>query len=70
MRVFIDANREGYEPSQVYETMTAGELAETFAVMADRIGEDAKVYLRHDGGYTFGGITAECIEVEEEEEDE
>ena len=66
--LFIDANREGYEPGQVRETMTVGELAETLAVMADRYGEDVPVYLRHDGGYTYGGITSECIEAEEEEE--
>ena len=29
-----------------------------------------KVYLRHDGGYTYGGITPECMEVEEMEEEE
>ena len=68
MQVFIDANRECYESSQVYETMTVGELAETLAVIADRYGEDVPVYLRHDGGYTYGGITSECIEVEEDEE--
>lgn len=65
--LFIDANRDGYEPSQVYETLTVGELADTFAAIADQRGEDVKVYLRHDGGYTYGGITEECFEVEEEE---
>lgn len=68
--VFIDAERAGYEPSQVYETATAGDLAEIFEAIADRYGEDTKVYLRHDGGYTYGGITGECIEIEDEEEDE
>ena len=70
LAVFIDANREGYEPSQVYETATIGELAETFAAIARQQGEDTKVYLRHDGGYTYGGITSWCIEVEEVEEEE
>lgn len=64
--VLIDAERTGYEPEQVHETMTVGELAETLAVIADRIGEDAKVFLRHDGGYTYGGITEFGIEVEED----
>ena len=64
--LFIDAERTGYEPSQVYETLTVGELAETFAAIADQRGEDVKVYLRHDGGYTYGGITEMCFEVEEE----
>lgn len=71
MRVlFIDAERAGYEPNQVEETMTVGELAETFAHIARTCGEDMEVYLRHDGGYTYGGITSWCLEVEEIEEDE
>ena len=68
MILFIDAERSGYEPGQVYETMTVGELAETFAAIAREDGEDIKVYLRHDGGYTYGGITDMCFEMEEEEE--
>lgn len=68
--MFIEAERTGYEPSQVYETMTVGELAETFAVIADRYGENTKVYLRHDGGYTYGGITHECLEIDELDDDE
>ena len=67
--VFIDAERTGYEPSQVYETMTAGELAEVFMQIAKYEGEDMKVYLRHDNGYTYGGITDMSINVEEIEED-
>lgn len=67
--MFIEAERTGYEPSQVYETMTVGELAETFAVIAEEYGEDMRVYLRHDGGYTYGGIKHECLEIEELEED-
>ena len=67
---FIDAEREGYDPSQVYETTTLGELAEVFALAADRKGEDVRVYLRHDGGYTYGGITSEQLEVGEVEEEE
>ncbi len=67
MIMFIDAERSGYAPDQVHETMTVGELAEALAVIADQHGDDTKVYLRHDGGYTYGGITEMCFEVEEEE---
>ena len=69
MVVFIDAERSGYEPGQVYETMTVGELANVLDRIANEYGEDTQVYLRHDGGYTYGGITSECIEVEEIEEE-
>lgn len=68
--LFIDAERSGYEPSQVHETMTVGELAETLAHIARTVDEDMEVYLRHDGGYTYGGITSWFLEVEEIEEDE
>ena len=65
--LFIDAERSGYEPRQVYETMTVGQLAESLANIARIYGDDMEVYLRHDGGYTYGGITEECFEIEEEE---
>ena len=70
LAVFIDAEREGYEPNQVEKTMTLGELADVFAQMAKYEGDDVKVFLRHDGGYTYGGINleyAEVIEIEGEE---
>lgn len=65
--VLIDAERSGYEPNQVYETMTVGELIERFERIASDFdeGEDMKVYLRHDRGYTYGGITEECFDVDE-----
>ena len=68
--VFIEAERTGYEPEQVYETMTVGELVRAFEHIAYNHGEDCKVYLRHDRGYTYGGITDWCIEVNEEYGDE
>ena len=68
--VFIEAKREGYEPGQVYETMTIGELADVFQHIARQEGEEALVYLRHDGGYTYGGITSWCLEVEEIDDEE
>ena len=70
MVMFIDAERSGYEPSQVYETMTVGELAEALEHIARIHGDDMKVYLRHDGGYTYGGITEYCFEIEEHGGDE
>lgn len=70
LAMFIDAERTGYAPDQVGRTMTVGELAEAFALIAEREGEDVKVYLRHDGGYTYGGLNLEYAEIEEIEEDE
>ena len=68
--MFIDAERSAYEPTDVYETKTLGELAEAFAQAARYEGEDVKVYLRHDGGYTYGGLSLEYAEFEEIEEEE
>lgn len=70
LAMFIDAERSGYTPDQVYTTMTVGELAELFSRLARQEGDDMRVYLRHDDGYTYGGITGDCIEIEEVEEEE
>lgn len=58
MKVFINANRNGYAPDQVRHTMTVAEL---IAILEELPG-DAPVYLKHDGGYTYGGITVADIE--------
>lgn len=70
--IFIDAEREAYSPSQIRSTYTAGELAEIFS----NFDEDTPVYLRHDGGYTYGAINGwvinceDCEDLDEDEEDE
>lgn len=74
--LFIDAERTGYTPSQVRETTTVGDLARTFTKLAEDYGRDMPVYLRHDNGYTYGGITGwvinveDCDDVEEWDEDD
>ena len=64
-KLFIDAEREGYGPSQIRRTMTVGELI----AQLEQYDEDTPVYLRHDRGYTYGGITEACVEESDEEED-
>ena len=76
MILTINAHREGYAPDQIASTMTVGELIE----FLNNFDEDEKVYLSHDNGYTYGGITASRFEdgitasrfeeVEEETENE
>ena len=48
--------------------MTVGELIDYL----EQFDEDAQVYLRHDGGYTYGGITWTDFEesYEDDSEDE
>ena len=67
--VFINANNDGYEPSQCGPTLTVGELIE---LLSD-FDEDRPVYLRFDNGYTYGSIPVHALveeegELEEEEE--
>lgn len=50
--VIIEAERDGYSLEQVRSTMTVKELIEVLS----EYDEDAKVYLSHDYGYTYGGI--------------
>lgn len=67
--VFINANNNGYEPSQCGSTLTVGELIE----LLSNFDEDRPVYLRFDNGYTYGSlaeddvITAEDLGCEEED---
>ena len=64
--VFINANNNGYEPSQCGPTLTVGELIELLSYF----DEDQPVYLRFDNGYTYGSLSEDDLieEVGEEEE--
>jgi hypothetical protein len=64
-KLLIDAERTGYAPSQVLETMTVGDLISWLS----QFDEDRRVFLRHDGGYTYGGITERSFETAEDEWD-
>ena len=67
MILTIAARREGYAPDQIANTMTVKELIEFLG----EFDEEKKVYLSHDNGYTYGGITASCFdEIEETQENE
>lgn len=65
MKLYINAHRTGYAPDQVRHTMTVAELIAAL----DEFPEDAPVYLKHDNGYTFGGIDWSDLE-EDYDEDE
>ena len=53
MKLFINAQRTGYSTAQIQHTMTVGELIAAL----EEFDEDTPVFLKHDGGYTYGGIT-------------
>lgn len=56
--LFIEGKRNGYGIDQCGETLTVGEL---IALLED-YDEDTPIYLRNDGGYTYGSITERDIE--------
>ena len=65
MKLYINANRTGYSPDQIRHTMTVAELIAAL----EEFPEDAPVYLKHDNGYTYGGINWNDLE-EDWSEDE
>lgn len=64
--LFINAKRNGYGPDQCGRTLTVAELI----AYLEQFDEDAPVYLKHDGGYTYGSITEGDFEEGEMEEEE
>ena len=53
--IFIEATRDGYGPDQC-STMTVSNLICMLEELQDAYGPDCEIYLRHDRGYTYGGI--------------
>ena len=66
--IFVEANRTGYHPNQCH-TMTLGELVGYLEELSDAYGEECEVYLRHDGGYTYGGLSWGDVQVGKYDED-
>lgn len=63
--LLLNAMREGYAVNQVHETMTVGELI----AFLEQLDENTEVYLSHDNGYTYGGITEYRFEEAELDDD-
>ena len=51
--VYLEGRNNGYAPEQCGPTMTVREMIE----FLEQFDEDARVFLRNDGGYTYGSIT-------------
>ena len=62
--VLIEANREGYAPSQIRRTFTVGQLIEAL----EEYDPETEVLISNDAGYTYGGIGWGTFRVEEFEE--
>ena len=61
MKLFIEASREAYSPSQISHTLTVGDLIE---ILSD-YDEDTLVYTSQDSGYTCGRISYDSFREEE-----
>ena len=59
-KVIIEASRDSYSLDQITNTMTVQELIDILS----EYDADAKVYLSHDNGYTYGGIREYKISAE------
>lgn len=64
--LFIESKREGYGINQINKTMTICELIS----FLEEFDSETEIYLRNDGGYTYGGITEDSIEINEIENKE
>ena len=65
MVLYIEGRRNGYGIDQCGKTMTVGEMI----AYLEQYDEDTKLYLKNDGGYTYGSITERSFEEDYEEED-
>lgn len=65
-KIFINGNRSGYSPEQCGRTLTAQQLIDILS----GFDPDAPVYLKNDGGYTYGAITDWDIDEDTAEDEE
>lgn len=61
--IIINAQRNGYSPSQTGQTLTAAELIE----ILQEYDENTPIFLSHDNGYTYGSIRERDISLDETE---
>ena len=62
----LNAERSGYAVSQVRRTMTVADLKS----LLEDFDDELPVYLSHDNGYTYGGLTESSFEETESEDKE
>ena len=65
-KVYLDTTRSGYGPDQCPPTLTVAELIE----LLEELDPDAQVFLRNDGGYTYGHINRYSFEEDWSEDEE
>lgn len=66
MRLYIEGRRNGYSSDQCGHTMTVQELIEYL----EQFDEDTEIFIKNDGGYTYGNIDETSFEESDEEDAE
>lgn len=66
MRLYIEGRRNGYSPDQCGRTMTVQELIEYL----EQFDGDTEIFIKNDGGYTYGNIDETNFEEGDEEDAE
>lgn len=64
--ITINGKRNGYAPNQCGKTLTVRELIE----LLEGFDPEEKIYIKNDGGYTYGSIRYDDIDEEWEDEEE
>lgn len=65
-KLYIEGRRNGYGTDQCGRTMKVWELIQ----FLEQFDEEAEVFLRNDGGYTYGSITESSFEEDYEGEED
>lgn len=65
-KLILNTMREGYAIDQIKRTMTVAELRN----FLEDYDDETPVYLSFDNGYTYGGITENHFELEENYDEE
>lgn len=66
MRLYIEGRRNGYSPDQCGRAMTVQELIEYL----EQFDGDTEIFIKNDGGYTYGNIDETSFEEGDEEDAE
>lgn len=59
-KLIIIANKDSYSTQDIYNTMTVGDLKSFLNDMED----DTPIYLSFDGGYTYGALRDDRMDIE------
>lgn len=59
-KLIIIASKDSYSTEDIYNTMTVGDLKSFLNDMED----DTPIYLSFDGGYTYGALRDDSMDIE------